>query len=273
MGISWLRPNSRIRLSRVNHSHMKSFQRVYRFGHLGIAVMLMGGTLMGSSLAAIAQGLIQLRLPDISAPGNRESGSTRSTTCVDPKDSVVALVPDTNYGLTQAAYPTFYFYIPPTAAEEVKFVLLNDATNELVYEGRFSIQDRSGIASVSLPNNGLQQPLGINQTYVWYLAVVCDETDPSADIVVEAYVGRITPLPEAEGTQPSELPAFFANQGLWYDAINAAAALKISNGPSAWNTLLDAVALNELIPLPLLTDEPVANETGTNDASIPSINP
>lgn len=217
---------------------------------------------MGGISAAIAQRTIQLRLPDISAPGNRESGSTRSTTCIAPRDNLVALVPETNYGLTQAAYPTFYFYVPPTEAEQVKFVLLNDATNELVYEGRFSMQGRSGIASVSLPNNGLQQPLEVDQTYVWYLAVVCDPADPSADVVVEGYVGRVAPLVTTAEAELAELPALFASEGLWYDALTASAALKADNSTSEWNTLLDAVGLNELIPLPLLTDDltPMASE-------------
>jgi len=218
---------------------------------------------LGSPLTAIAQGSIQLRLPDISAPGNRESGSTRSTTCIAPSDDLIALVPETNFGLTEKAYPTFYFYVPPTEAEQVKFVLLNDATNELVYEGRYSIQNKSGIAGVTLPNNGLQQPLEVDQTYVWYLAVVCDTADPSADLVVEGYVQRVAPLAEAAETQPAGLPALYASEGVWYDALAASAALKANNGStSEWNTLLDAVDLNELIPLPLLTSDfvPSASE-------------
>lgn len=235
---------------------MKGFHRFHRFSVLCAASLVFGGGLLGGSSSAIAQRSIQLRLPDISAPGNRESGSTRSTTCIAPNDDLVALVPETNFGLTEKAYPTFYFYVPPTEAEQVKFVLLNDATNELVYEGRFSTQGNAGIASVTLPDNGLQQPLEVDQTYVWYLAILCDVADPSGDVVVEGYVQRVSPLPEVAETVPDELPALYAEQGLWYDALNASATLKIDDSStSAWNTLLDAVELNELIPLPLLTGE------------------
>jgi hypothetical protein len=240
---------------------------LHRFSILCAASLLFGGGWLGGSLSAIAQRSIRLRLPDISAPGNRESGSTRSTTCIAPSDDLVALVPETNFGLTAKGYPTFYFYVPPTEAEQVKFVLLNDATNELVYEGRFSTQGAGGIASVTLPQNGLQQPLEVDQTYVWYLAIVCDAADPSADVVVEGYVQRVSPLAEVAETTPAELPALYAEQGLWYDALAASAMLKTDDrGTSAWNTLLDAVELNELISLPLLTGEvaPVRPEQTTS---------
>jgi hypothetical protein len=235
---------------------MNGLSRLQRLSFAGVTGLLLGGGMLGFPWSAIAQGTIQLRLPNISAPGNRESGSTRSTSCISPTDDLIALVPATNFGLTEQPYPTFYFYLPPTDARQVKFVMLNDETNELIYEGRFSIQGNSGIVSVTLPDNGLQQPLAIDQTYVWYLAVVCDVMDPSADIVVEGYVGRVSPLAIEEGTPPATLPMLYADAGLWYDALAASANLKTNNVSTIeWNTLLDAVDLNQLIPLPLLSTE------------------
>jgi hypothetical protein len=220
----------------------------------GAAGILLSGSFIVGTLPAIAQATLQLRLPNLSAPGNRESGSTRSTSCIDPTDQLVALMPDTNYGLTQNGYPTFYFYLPPTAAEQVKFVMYNEATNDLFYEGQFRVKGDSGIVSVSLPNNGLQQPLAVDESYVWYLSVVCDVNDPSANVVVEGTIARVAPLAAVEQAIPASLPSLYAAEGLWYDALDASASLKLQDDTTAWNTLLDAVDLNDFITVPLLTE-------------------
>lgn len=235
---------------------MKSLFRLQDFGPQVVAVMLLGGSLLAIGGPAIAQRSVQLRLPNISAPGNRESGSTRSTSCVAPQDNLVALIPQSNYGLTQSAYPTFYFYLPETTAEHVKFVLLNETTNELVYESRLRVAGTSGIASIHLPDNGIQQPLAIGETYVWYIAVICDPFDPSADVVTEGQIARVEPLAAATDTLPTALPALYAEAGLWYDALAASAALKQDDRTSEWNTLLAAVDLNDLIPVELLRASP-----------------
>ncbi|MDB9529437.1 DUF928 domain-containing protein [Oscillatoria sp. CS-180] len=221
---------------------------------------------MSMDLPAIAQSRLRLRLPDISAPGNRQSGSTRSTSCIAPRDNLISLVPQTNYGQTVEGYPTFYFYLPPTEARQLKLVMLNDATNEFVYEGRFSIQANSGIASVSLPNNGLQRPLEVGQRYVWYLAVICDENDPSADVVVEGYVERVAPIAAADEASPTVLPAIYAEEGLWYDAVNASAELKEDGSSTEWETLLEAVELDDLIAVPLLTHLSFQEQSAASDS-------
>lgn len=231
-------------------------KRLLRLQRLGVAVsagLLLGGMGLTMSGPAIAQGTLQLRLPDIGAPGNRESGSSRSTTCIAPDESLVALMPQSNYGLTQSGYPTFYFYLPATTAEQVKFVLLNEATNDLVYEGRFRVEGSAGIASVSLPDNGIQQPLTVGAAYVWYVSVMCDPTDPSADVVTEGQIARVAAPVDTADTDITELPAQFAAAGLWFDALAAAAALKQGDRPAEWNALLNAVDLSELMAAELLT--------------------
>jgi len=232
---------------------MKSLLQLQRIGVGATAGILLGGSLGAMVGPAIAQGTIRLRLPDISAPGNRESGSTRSTTCIAADENLVALMPQTNYGLTQSAYPTIYFYLPATTAEHLKFVLLNEATNELVYEGQFQIKGSDGIASVSLPDNGIQQPLAVDEAYVWYISVICDPTDRSADVVAEGQIARVAPLADTAEVSMAELPALYAEAGLWVDALAASAALKQDDRPSEWNALLDAVELSELIAVELLS--------------------
>ncbi|MEM9769606.1 MAG: DUF928 domain-containing protein [Cyanobacteria bacterium P01_D01_bin.71] len=242
---------------------MKDLFQLRRVGAVLPLSLLLGSSLLAALGPAIAQDIFQVKLPDISAPGNRESGSTRSTTCIAPNDNLVALMPQTNYGFTQNAYPTIYFYLPPTTAEQVKFVLLNESTNELIYESRFGISDRSGIASISLPDNGIQQPLEVGEAYVWYIAVVCEPTDPSADVVTEGQIARVESLPAVATATAETLPAVYAEAGLWFDALAAAATLKQDDNAVAWDTLLEAVELNELIPVELLDDSPSSTAQAT----------
>jgi len=218
------------------------------------AGLLLGGSVLALVSPAIAQNNIRLQLPDISAPGNRESGSTRSTTCIAPDERLVALMPESNYGLTEHAYPSVYFYLPETTAEHLKFVVFNESTNELMYEGRFKIDRSAGIASVGLPDNGIQQPLAVGEAYVWYVSVICNPADPSADVVTEGQIARVDPLVAATNATASELPALYAEAGLWYDAIAASAQLKqTAENSNDWNALLDAVELDALIPADLLS--------------------
>ncbi len=243
---------------------MRNFLFYIQYSALRPALgVLLGGSLVLSALPALGQTAFRLNLPDLRAPGNRESGATRSTTCIASSDNLVALIPDSNYGLTQSGHPTFYFYLPPTEAPLVKFVMYNEKTNELFYEGQFRIRGESGVLGVTLPDNGLQKSLEVGESYVWYLSVVCnpDAIDQSANPVVEATVERIAPLPEAEQSASADLPRVYAEAGIWYDALAASAELRPSDNGASWNTLLNAVDLEGLILTPLLSEDTAVEQS------------
>ena len=61
------------------------------------------------------------------------------------------------------------------------------------------------------------------------------------------------PLADTTEVSMAELPALYAEAGLWVDALAASAALKQDDRPSEWNALLDAVELSELIAVELLS--------------------
>ena len=251
---------------------MKVLRHIQQSISCRTAGILISGSLLFSPLPAIAQASFQLNLPNLSAPGNRESGATRSTTCIAPQENLIALVPESNYGLTHSGYPTFYFYLPPTNAPLIKFVMYNETTNELFYEGQFSIkgntagEGRAGIVGITLPNNGLQKPLEVGQSYVWYLTVVCDPDaiDQSGNAVIETTVARVGAPSEADQAPTTDLPRIYAEAGLWYDALAASAALKQVNNTASWNTLLRSVSLERLIPISMLSEETSPETTGVS---------
>ncbi|MEM0981404.1 MAG: DUF928 domain-containing protein [Cyanobacteria bacterium P01_H01_bin.58] len=239
---------------------MKSHRHIYRFTRRCAVGLLCSSTLALSALPAIAQSTIQLNLPDLSAPGNRESGSTReSESCVAEK--IIALVPESNYGETQKGYPTFYAYVPATTAKTATFRMVNEATGETFYEGKFSVAGDAGIVGVTLPDNGLQQAMEVGQSYYWYLGLICDGV-PTEGTTIESLVTRVSPKVDELEAETAELPALYAEAGLWYDALAASADLRASDN-LPWNTLLDAVALETLITSPMLSEGLIPQATGT----------
>ena len=110
---------------------------------------------------------------------------------------------------------------------------------------------------MTLPNNGFQKSLEVGQSYVWYISVVCDPDaiDQSANPVVEATVARVDSLPEVAQSAPEDLPRVYAEAGIWYDALSASADLRQLDDNAAWNTLLNAVNLEDLMLMPLISEE------------------
>ncbi|MDA0269167.1 MAG: DUF928 domain-containing protein [Cyanobacteria bacterium] len=222
----------------------------------------------------MAQAGLNLNLPGLSAPGNRQSGSTRSETCIAPDAALplTALMPESNYGQTIDGYPTFFFYLPETDAESVRFVIYNETTNDLFYEGNFSPQSQSGIISLDLPDNGVQKALEVDQSYYWYLSIACNVEDPSANIVVGGTVARVAPSAAVEQAlttaTPQQLPGIYASAGLWHDALVASAQLRQEASDStAWSALLTAVDLENLLEVPVLSNGVTLEITAVNTAT------
>ncbi|MBD2463374.1 DUF928 domain-containing protein [Oscillatoria sp. FACHB-1407] len=216
---------------------------------------------IGFSNVVLAQG-IQFNAPSIGAPGNRESGASRSSACATSDRGLKALLPETNVGLTTEARPTFFAYIPPSSANSAEFILYEDGTDELIYSTALEINGESGIASISLPSGADTPMLEVNKTYYWYFTVICDADDRSADMTVQGSIRRV-PISsdlarQLASASTQERPAVYAAAGIWQDALAALAALNNSepNNPntrSSWNSLLSAVGLQDIADEQILT--------------------
>lgn len=223
------------------------------------AVTLALGSLLSSGLSAPAQAKVQFNVPDLEAPGNREAAAQRSgTSCLEGSLPLVALVPETNIGLTTQAYPQVHVYLPPTTAASARFVVVDDASGTLFYEETFALtQPTGGVVTLSLPNNGIQQGLALDRSYSWYFSVVCDQAAPDANPVVDATIRRTSPpaalAPRLEMAAAADLPALYAEAGLWYDALAASSASPDPASLEAWQQLLEAVDLASIAAAPLLS--------------------
>lgn len=241
--------------------------------HLTTATLVSFTLISGAVTLSSAQAGIVPRLPNLEAPGNRESGGTRNASCLISEtddeqlrlaDQLVAVVPTSNIGLTTQAYPTFFVYIPPTTAKAAKFVLYDEATDELIYEAQFALNNESGFVAIELPNNGIQQPLVSGKRYYWYFAMMCNGETP--DLVTEGSIQRTdvddTLAAAIHTATPKTLPQVYAEAGIWYDMLAALMTEMPVQGGSTplsqdWQDILQFVGLEELSSAPMLASMPI----------------
>ncbi|MEB3355727.1 MAG: DUF928 domain-containing protein [Synechococcales bacterium] len=212
--------------------------------------------------------------PDVGTPSGRQRGGASRGPCRN-YEALTALVPtvgDTVWGLTASDHPTFWFSLPTTLTPEtaVEFTL-QDEFNTPVYTTRFTAPGaQAGLIQIAVPLTA--QPLTVNQTYSWALAIYCDPARPFASVSVSGTVKRLA-LPQAPTSQPATAPSLeqakvYAAEGFWHDALNTLAVLYRSDAgqpqvAAAWADLLrqgglEAIANQPITPCcqPAHADQP-----------------
>lgn len=231
---------------------------------LGVARFVLGllftvGVVLEAGSIAYAQ---RFNPPARGLPGRRLGGGTRGE-CVQSQPTLTALQPDSNFGLTTTAYPTFFWYLPASSATQAEFILL-DADSNPVYQTTFQIMGKSGVIRLSLPTDVNLPPLAVGKDYHWFFSLVCDANDRSADVITEGWIQRVTPdaalMNRLQSSPESDRAALYAEAGIWYDALSTVATLRDAqpNNPTfvaQWRTLLDAIGLVQLADQPLLRQD------------------
>lgn len=214
-------------------------------------------SLTAQPLAQLAPPILQAQVPTPTIrrrSGRRKPASARGP-CSPSKQSLTALIPETNLGLTVTAYPTFFFYMPQTSATIAEFVLLDEENKTQVYQTTVPISGSPAIVSLSLPASKNVRPLEVGKEYHWYFSIICDPEDRSEDVYVDGWVRRVEPNPtlvrRLEKASPGEQVALYQNEDLWYDALKTLAEQRRlhPNHPglaTEWATLLRSVGLDEI---------------------------
>ncbi|KYC35431.1 hypothetical protein WA1_06285 [Scytonema hofmannii PCC 7110] len=196
-------------------------------------------------------------------PGRRVGGGTRSGCELNAKQ-LMALAPENNLGLTKAAYPTLFFYVPETSTPKTVEFILRDDKNRLVYEKSFTKTGSSGIINLSLPQAKSLPPLTIDKNYRWYLSMICEPKNRAKDIVVSGWIRRVQPDPifmkKLEQTKTdAERADLYASAGLWQDALVTLAQPRYtqpnnSQLATSWTKLLQTEKLEAIAQEPLLSN-------------------
>ncbi|MEL6938947.1 MAG: DUF928 domain-containing protein [Cyanobacteria bacterium J06598_1] len=167
---------------------------------------------------------------------------------------------ETVFSLTAQPRPSFWFYVPYSLATTPLEFVLQDESNQTIYQGSVSseasasspLADNSngGVIQVTLPDS--VPALEADTLYHWYFVAYCNETDPA---FVEGWVAQqphTAALSTAlTNTTPREQAGLYAQNGLWQDSITALGE-RYKQDPtdsaiaSDWETLLESVDLSEL---------------------------
>lgn len=216
----------------------------------------------GGGMPSILQAqAVRFITPNVGRPRRRESAAVRGGSDNSTDEQLVALLPTREPALTVSAYPTIFVSLPQTSAEKGEFLLVRSDKDEVLYETTITLPSKSGIVSVSLPNNGTSPPLEVGKTYRWYFFVIRNPQNRADDVVAEGQIQRVEPNPNLvarlKTASPRARAALYAEAGIWYDAVNSIAQLRRSSPNDTaiagdWAELLKSVGLETISQKPLL---------------------
>ncbi|NEP62910.1 MAG: DUF928 domain-containing protein, partial [Symploca sp. SIO2G7] len=250
----------------------------FHFGQLALAfslpLALSTGclTLFGKHQVLLAQGIPELwefqeyQPPsDIGRPRRIKDATTRSlsSSCDHDGKPLTALLPPNQLGLTAAAYPTLFVYIPAFGTEAlpmpVEFVL-EDQNGREIYQATFPTSGISGIVALGLPAKAGLSPLKVDQDYYWRFTVICNKDERSQDVVVGGVVRRVELESDLKEqlmvVSPEEQVQLYAEAGIWHNALSTLVQLR-RNRPTDlklaadWEKLLKAVELGDIAQEPI----------------------
>jgi Domain of Unknown Function (DUF928) len=211
-------------------------------------------------------------------PGSRESGATRTLSCVQSGKKLTTFVPleselsagaqemkTLGIGDTLAAYPTFSLFIPSSNATTAEFILFDTtgATRKEQYKEVYSqtlpLTQTGGVTSFQIANQPGVPPLEIGRDYHWSFTLICDPDDPSGYLTAEGRIRRIAPstdlVSKLQTALPESKPALYAEAGLWYEAVASLVELRRQQpqDPIIKQDWLDFLGF---VQLPQLANEP-----------------
>lgn len=229
--------------------------------------------------AAAPIDVTNFNIPPQGAPGNREAGGLRSDTCADTSTDaagLMAIVPNTNVGLTLQASPHLFAYVPPNNATRAELLILHETTQETVFDGEISLpadtsgssyQNKASIVDIPLASAAITlQP---NESYLWALMLVCNDENRAEDIVVQTVVQRVgdnyrNTLPDEVNKQLDSLDsvsmneqlAAYSSAGLWQDLLAELLTLTQTDATtytSLWSGLLTNQGMSAISDMPVYT--------------------
>jgi Domain of Unknown Function (DUF928) len=188
--------------------------------------------------------------PGDSTPTNTASGGVRT----DRQPVLTAVLPNSRYGRTVAARPTFFVYLPPTASEYV-FFSLQDEYRKHHYQTVLKVSGKGGIVGFTLPEDA--PPLEIGKNYVWFFAPIPPGGILRPDNVgVIGWVRRVEPIDTSATASPIQQATQYAQSGIWYDTLATLATAVRTQPDNAtltkeWRDLLKQVGLEAIASQPI----------------------
>ncbi|MBE9041682.1 DUF928 domain-containing protein [Oscillatoriales cyanobacterium LEGE 11467] len=210
---------------------------------------------------AIAAAGIDFDSPGEDAPYRTTGGASRgSGTCLSNSESLMAITPHSQIGLTAQGHPTLLVYVPSSSGNSLELIVAGDDGTEMVRKN-LPLPIAPGIVSFSLTDADMP-PLTIGKPYQWYVSLICDDLDRSVNPVVEGWVKRIeldaNLSQKLAGETPAAYPALYAEAGIWQETIVTLFEQRLAqpNNPElkqTWEQLLRSVGLGSVSEAALST--------------------
>ena len=155
------------------------------------------------------------------APGGRVGGGTRGTG-QEPAFVLSVLAPN-HTGLTVSEQPSLFWFISSTSSYPVELTLVDPGKTDPLLELKVNPPVKAGVHRVSLKDHNIRLAPGVS--YQWYVAVVPDNNRRSKDILAGGSIERVASPAELttklSQASKSQVPALYAEAGMWYDALGA----------------------------------------------------
>lgn len=163
-------------------------------------------------------------------------GSRGMCNTVNEDFSLRVLVPGA--GFTTAKQPHLYWSISSPLSADLVFTLI-----PVMAPGSFDYPEplidktiaksvKAGIHSLSLADYGVS--LEENREYEWSVSIICDPNNPSLNMSATGKIKRIKPPANLEAglksAKQEQLVAVYAQNGIWYDALDTLSQLIAQNG-------------------------------------------
>ncbi len=133
---------------------------------------------------------------------------------------MVPLIPETT-GLTSMSQPSLLWYVSGSWPDKMEFRINTFKADEPVLDTHIPGPSSEGIYRIDLAEYNIS--LKPNTEYEWFLTIVFDENDRSADYFISGTIMYLPPGDEAsehlKNTPADRLYAVYAETGYWYDAI------------------------------------------------------
>jgi len=153
--------------------------------------------------------------PRRGSPRGRVAGGMRNASVALPEP--LALAPD-HVAETISASPSLFWHLDGTPPETARivFTLIEEGAVAPIVERQLALPATAGIQRVRLADLGVT--LDRDVEYEWSISLQPSADDHTTDVVSQRYLRRVDPS-ELAGRAPSARA--FAEQGLWYDALEA----------------------------------------------------
>ncbi len=169
------------------------------------------------------------KAPNFGAPQTRVGGGSRGVNGTNV--SLQVLVPE-QIALTTQAMPSLYWYQSAPAEAHLEVTLVEPhQPKPLLSLKAPSAMSTAGIHRLNLAQHKLSLKPGV--TYRWTVALVTDEKNRSSDLIATGAIQRVEPGKDwgakLLNASPAEKVEIYAQEGIWYDALQLLSELITAN--------------------------------------------